>query len=385
MNRKLLICLLMLTLLSGCWDIKDMQIVNYAVSVGLDYKDGKYLIYAQMIEFTSIARQESGKQSNPPQQWFGKGEGETINQAINDLLDTAQQRTYWSHATNIIMTKRLLEQGVDHIEDTLFRFWEMRYTPWIYGTEEEIEDVYTTPGFFNLPSLATILNEPIELYKQKSYIAPMQYFRFVSLLREPDQTILLPSISINKEQWHKNNKVDKKLEMNGVYALQNYELKGFFDKNRLAGLRWLESRTERTPLVIRKEGKSQAVLSMNKPEIDIKPHVDKQGPVYSIHVKITGDIIELTRAMPESKLVEEAQRHIRGEIMTTYRNGLEKKADLFSLQHVLYRKHYGRWRKLQADRPFQLKEDSIQAIEVEVKLKHSGMLRDSIRTQPAVK
>ncbi|MGN7380808.1 Ger(x)C family spore germination protein [Paenibacillus sp. SAFN-117] len=385
MNRKLLVCLLMLTLLSGCWDIKDMQIVNYAVSVGLDYKDGKYLIYAQMIEFTSIARQESGKQSNPPQQWVGKGEGETINQAINDLLDTAQQRTYWSHATNIIMTKRLLEQGVDHIEDTLFRFREMRYTPWIYGTEEEIEDVYTTPGFFNLPSLATILNEPIELYKQKSYIAPMQYFRFVSLLREPDQTILLPSISINKEQWHKNNKVDKKLEMNGVYALQNYELKGFFDKNRLAGLRWLESRTERTPLVIRKEGKSQAVLSMNKPEIDIKPHVDKQGPVYSIHVKITGDIIELTRAMPESKLVEEAQRHIEGEIMTTYRNGLEKKADLFSLQHVLYRKHYGRWRKLQADRPFQLKEDSIQAIEVEVKLKHSGMLRDSIRTQPAVK
>lgn len=39
----------------------------------------------------------------------------------------------------------------------------------------------------------------MELYE----LAPMKYVEFISEAREPDKTILLPSISLNKEQWKK--------------------------------------------------------------------------------------------------------------------------------------------------------------------------------------
>ncbi len=70
----------------------------------------------------------------------------------------------------------------------------------------------------------------MEVYEQKSYIAPMKYVQFISEAKEPDKTVLLPSISINQEQWKKNNKSEKKLIINGAFAIQNQSLKGWFNQ-----------------------------------------------------------------------------------------------------------------------------------------------------------
>lgn len=117
-----LVCLLVLLLVTGCWDIKDLQTVNYVTSVGLDYKNGKFIIYAQMLDFSSVAKQETGKASHPPSQWVGKGTGETINLAINDLYNAMQQKSLWSHITSIVISNSYLEQETTRMADTFFVF-----------------------------------------------------------------------------------------------------------------------------------------------------------------------------------------------------------------------------------------------------------------------
>lgn len=48
-------------LLTGCWDIREVQDINYISAIGVDYKDGEYIIYAQMLDFSSVAKQEGGE------------------------------------------------------------------------------------------------------------------------------------------------------------------------------------------------------------------------------------------------------------------------------------------------------------------------------------
>ncbi|MGI2298158.1 Ger(x)C family spore germination protein [Paenibacillus sp. GXUN7292] len=375
-------CLAVLLLLTGCWDIKDLQTINYITSVGLDYKDGKFIIYAQMLDFTSIAKQESGKVGQPPQQWVGKGTGETINLAINDLYSTMQQKTLWSHITSIVVSRAYLEQETTRMTDTFFRFRDIRYTPWVYGTHDSIEQLFSAPGFFNLTTLSTILNEPMENYEQSSFILPIKYVEFISEAREPDKTILLPSISLNKEQWKKNEKNERKIIINGVFAIQNQSLKGWFGRESLNGSRWMETETIRSPLSIKENGKINTVISMGKPDIDIKFQNSKDQPRFSITININGNIIESIDSLSESELVEKAQKQIEKEVRSTYEAGLKKNADLYSLKHVLYRKHHFTWKQLRAKDQILLSQDSLQNIYVNVKLTHSGMLRTTPTDMP---
>lgn len=67
-------CILILISQTGCWDIKTIQDTNYFTAIGFDYQNGRYVVYAQMLDFSSVAKQEAGKAGQPPQIWVGREE-----------------------------------------------------------------------------------------------------------------------------------------------------------------------------------------------------------------------------------------------------------------------------------------------------------------------
>ncbi|MCY7482840.1 hypothetical protein M5X06_24220 [Paenibacillus alvei] len=53
----LLVSILSLVLpLAGCWDIKNVQDMNYVTALGIDYVNGKYIVYTNSLEFTNVAK-----------------------------------------------------------------------------------------------------------------------------------------------------------------------------------------------------------------------------------------------------------------------------------------------------------------------------------------
>lgn len=87
------------------------------------------------------------------------------------------------------------------MEQSLIKHGDFRYTPWMFGTTESIEEILSTTGFFQLPPLYTILYKPTDMYKMYSYIEPMRMHRFISVYKEPGGTALLPSLTINETDW----------------------------------------------------------------------------------------------------------------------------------------------------------------------------------------
>ncbi|WP_010273665.1 Ger(x)C family spore germination protein [Paenibacillus senegalensis] len=376
-TARLLACLLSLLLLPSCWDIKDLQSVNYVTSLGLDFSDGQYVVYAQMLDFSSVAKQEKDKTNTTPNMYVGKGVGDSLNLAVNDLFRTAQQQTSFSHVSTIIFTKNFLDRGMTNAADTLFRFKEIRHTPWVFGTDSSLPDIFTTGGFFNLTTLATILNEPNELYRQRSTIAPIQLVNFVSQVREPGLTVLLPSIYVNKSQWRENEKPDKKLALSGIYAVDNLEFVGEMKRGDIKGLRWLEERMVRAPLQLEKDGRTIAVISTSKIKRNIRPveHAETELPKFSFDLEYKGSVGELLTNASMAELTELAQQTIEQEIRDTFLTALEKGIDIYSLEHVLYRKDYAKWKQLHDEGRFLLSKDSIANITLKIKIMDSGMNR----------
>ncbi len=85
--------LALILLLTGCWDMKEAQNINFITALGVDYADGRFIIYAQLLDFAEIAKHEGAVETGNGKVWIGKGEGKTIDEALISLYPASQQRT----------------------------------------------------------------------------------------------------------------------------------------------------------------------------------------------------------------------------------------------------------------------------------------------------
>ncbi|WP_116058662.1 Ger(x)C family spore germination protein [Cohnella phaseoli] len=372
-NIKLICTILSLGIISGCWDIKEIENINYVTTIGIDYIDDSFVLYAQLLDFTAIAKTESGKTDKTPQVWIGKAKAKTLNLAMNDLYASSQERTSWSHVSSIIIGENALKANVLKVDDLIGRFWEIRLTPWVFGTREPIQRLLTVPAFFNFSQRNTLAQEPIEAFDQRSLIEPVRYFQFLSRLWEPGTNILLPSLSINSTTWKKDEKEDSKMFIDGAYIIDEGKLLGKLDNQKLLGVRWIDKSTIRSPIVISHQGEDAAVLSLESPEVHMSISVINGLPKYHFHIKLNGNVIETLQKVSKRKMESTAEEVVRNEVMNTFQNGLTIKSDIYSLEHLLFRRKTAIWKELKRSNEPVVNADSISAIMVKVNINHAGM------------
>ena len=82
---KILLTIPLILLLSGCWDEKTIQDFHYITAIGIDFKDGEYIVYTQLVDFSAVAKTEA-KPTQAPPVYVGKQKGSSISIAVNKLM-----------------------------------------------------------------------------------------------------------------------------------------------------------------------------------------------------------------------------------------------------------------------------------------------------------
>ncbi len=364
-----------MALITGCWDAQNVEKINYISAIGLDYEKPNYVVYAQLLEFSAIAKQESPESRGGTKTWVGKGIGESLNLAMNDLYNTAQQRMVWSHVTTIFIGEKALKQWPGGYVDALTRFREIRLTPWVFATKQPITEIMNAPAFFNLSPRDTISHSPAANYMQHSWILPIQYMTFLGDYNEPARTVILPILSINPDQWEKSEKPDPKLTWDGAFIMSGKKIKGALKHEDLKGLRWVIGNTVRSPLKVQENGKLLGVVSLEDPLVHIDVKQASGRPQYHLRISLQGNVVELFGDTPEKELVAAAKKMMENEIRFTYEKGIAIHADVLQLQYALYLQHYKDWKRMSEDQ-LALDKSSLDGIDIQLKLLHSGMLKE---------
>lgn len=365
--------------LTGCWDSYDLEKTRFVSGTGFDYADRQFVMYAQMLDFSYVAKQEKGKSESPPVVYIGKGQGSTISMAANDLYQTAQQRILWSHITSTVVSEAAFKEGIEGFEDAYDRFRDTRYTQWIYGTRENIESLFQISDFFNMPSLTTILHDPISNYGQRSWVQPVRWVHFFADILEPGKTVVLPTLSTNRNQWKRNDKDAPTLLIDGAFLLSGKRFKGWMSNEQLIGLRWMNPGTKRTPLPVSEGSRALGVLSLEKPKLKIKETFAQGTPRYRIKLSLKGNIAEMKDGATVQEMRQAAKALIREEIRRTFLRAAALNADVYQFGYHTYLHHYARWKQAARDGMVPVNEESLESIDVEIKLMHSGMLRTYVQ------
>ncbi|WP_136604995.1 Ger(x)C family spore germination protein [Paenibacillus dokdonensis] len=376
---KFCVCLVLLMLVPGCWNSKDIQNMAYVTTLGIDYEDGKFKSYAQILNFTNVAKTENAEVGKPVPIWVGTGEGRTVTESLTTMYSTSQLRVFWGHMKSLVLTERTMKHGMMEIYEMMNRYREIRYNILMYGTKESLKDVLTQKSILNLSPLETIMDSPQQIYSQRSFILPVYGFKIISQMNEPSGLAMIPSLEIESKSWFEDTEHRPMFRLNGAYFFQNKEYRGHLTEDELKGTRWIQRQLERSPINIPDQGRPIATLILVKPHLYIKPVIENNKVRYKIRVSINAYIDELIKDTPQKTMEKMASIAVENEIKRSYQNGLQKKADVFMLDEKFYRKYPKKWHELHRARPFILEEDSIKSIDVRVKIDSSGKYKQRVQ------
>jgi Ger(x)C family germination protein len=352
----------------------------YVTAICLDYKDGHFIVYTQVLNFSNVAKSDKFEIGKNVPVWIGKGEGVTAVEALSSIYATSQLRMYWGHVKVIVCSESILKdkKSIQQAYDAINRYREVRYNILLYGTKESFSEILAQKSLFNSSPLDTIMDTPEDVYVQRSNIEPQYAYKIIAELNEEGRTVLLPSLSITRQQWQEDQKKKAMFKVDGAYTFQDHEFTGWFSEDDLKGVRWFHKNTKRVLANIPDNKKPTGAIILIKPKHSIQPLIEKDEARFNIYIETNGYVEEMTENVSVKTMEEQAANVIRTEILTAYKKGLSTQTDLLNLFGEVYRKDPQAWYRFKEENHLVLKEDTLNKIDVKVTLMHTGKYKGRV-------
>ncbi|OXM13957.1 Ger(x)C family spore germination C-terminal domain-containing protein [Paenibacillus herberti] len=365
---------LIMLILSGCNEFRTNRV--YVKAIGFDYRDGEYIIHAQVLDFSNEAKSESGTIANSKTPiWTGESRGKTLDEATDQLLNTSQERLDFSHVTSILMSPGALKKiSRNDLSQLLAEYPEIRLNIWMYGTNLPIDEVFITKSFFNSSNTSSLLHSPETVYRQRSAIEPVYFFKLIREMDHPAMSDYVPEISIDKSTWKTDLKDSPKLDITGAHFFQNGKYKGRMSRDQLAGWPWMNPTMRQWDLNVRIGGKRFGTATFSRTKVKVRYRMNASNdPVFDVDIHAKAVMSFRQDKTPLKEVGQAAAKIIEAQIRTTFRNALDKQVDIYQFTEIYYRKNYRDWSKrTSAGNQFILTEDSLGGIRVKIDLQIPG-------------
>ncbi|MEB2280981.1 Ger(x)C family spore germination protein [Lysinibacillus xylanilyticus] len=375
MKKKIILLSSLATslLLSGCWDVNEAQRMYYVDGLGIDYKDGQYEIYMQLINFTNVAKSEYPIPQTV-QSEVGQSKGKTMEEALFKLFRSVDQKVFLGHMTFIIFSEEAMKnKNALSIIDTVLRYRETRYQIWTYCTQDSIKDILLLTPLLNKSLISSKLSTPLDTPDKEIFVEPVNLQNLVIGLNEPNHEIGIPYVAISNN-WETAEQQGQETALTGVGVLSKSGFKGFIKNDAARGMQWMHNRTNRGEITFKLDGDETDYLTatLEKIKVEIEPLVKNDQVTFDVVVKLNATLNGLKTNVSEGKIRKKIIKEVEKEIRTTYKEALAKDIDIYRLSEQLYRKNVKVWKNIEKDGKIPLTPSSISKLEIDVNQVNSG-------------
>ncbi|MFS0576276.1 Ger(x)C family spore germination protein [Sporosarcina sp. 179-K 3D1 HS] len=366
MNRRImLLLLLLLPALTSCWDMNEAERMLYINGIGIDYKDGQYELYAQIINFANIAKSEQP----PPdgaQAEVGRASGMTLDEAIFKLYHSVDQKVYWGHLSYLVVSEEAMKQvKMSPVIDLFIRFRETRYQIWVYTTQDSIVDLLLVRPVVNKAIILSKLGDPENSYEQESFVMPLDFRKLIIGMNEPGHEAHIPLITI-EENWTSIKETIKAPVLTGVGVVTPDGFKGYIKGENARGIQWMSNETKRGEVTIETDDGNHMNVVIDQVKVKIEPHIENGQARFDIDVSLGGNISNIVGDVTPRQIKEWVRKEVEKEIRTTFEEALKLNSDIYGLTEQLYRKDVKAWKRFEKKGRIELTADSIRKLDITV-------------------
>ncbi|MEZ7172254.1 Ger(x)C family spore germination protein [Sporosarcina sp. OR05] len=366
-NNKLLTLLLLMAMfvLSGCWDDDQPERMLYINGIGVDFKDGQYEVYAQIMSFANIAKSDQPP-GDQPQVEVGHAKGATMDEAIYELYHSVDQKVFWGHFSYIVVSEEVLKkERLSPIIDSFIRDRETRYQIWVYTTKDPVQEVLLVRPVINRAVTLSKLGDPENSFKQESFIQPLNVRKLIINLNEPSHEALIPLIAV-EENWRSSKEPIKAPVLSGVGAVTPTGFKGFIETENARGIQWMSKEMKRGEVTFRANGGDFITVVIENLNVQVHPIVQADKVQVDIELKLNATVYVMEGNPSIFEIQDGIKKEIKKEIQDTYEAALEKGIDVYRFSEKLYRKDLKAWKKVQKEGRVELSDDTIRKVTVSI-------------------
>ncbi|WP_435171707.1 Ger(x)C family spore germination protein [Paenibacillus glycanilyticus] len=387
--------ILMASLLTGCWNRRELNAISVVLAMGIDWVDEQYQLTVQVSDPSQMSINRSGERS--PAIIFSE-RAPTIFEALRKITTKASRRMYLSHMRIVIINEKIAERGLRNPLDFLFRDHEVRpdfFMAVAKGCDAKDILAFVTPMEV-LPA--------IDLYKSlkvsESSWAPTSAVNVVDMMQKVTKDGIEPVLTgitlignRNKGMKIDNVKQPKayaEYKYTGIGVLLDDRIVGWLGESDSKGYSYVSNIVRSTVGHVRcPDGRDNFVVEIYKSHAEIIPSIKDGKPHVKVKMKSDANIGEYhcSADLGDEKVFSQMQQVAREEQRTTLEHSIrhvQRKygADIYGFGEAFHRKYPKQWNKWKKQWPEIFKNDLQVEVVITTELHKTGKILNTIHKQP---
>lgn len=215
---SLIITIVFALSLSGCWNYVETDrlymVAGFAIDKGTD---GKYYMTAEIVDI------EIGARTSKFMSRILSAEGDTLFDAVRNIINISGKKLYWSHAKVAIVSQDIAREGIIQILDLIARDPELRMELRVLVSKEP-----TANELFSIGSATKIqgfeMDSMLKSQNSLSKAPDIKAYQFINSMSTDKYSEVLPAIGFV------DNDGEKILALLGSAIFKKGKLVGFLDE-----------------------------------------------------------------------------------------------------------------------------------------------------------
>jgi len=383
--KKITVCVLlslMLMLLSGCWNNRNITDLSIVTAIGLDKAaDGNIELTLQMIAplNQSSSQLVPALSTSSSSALIVSAEGATVFDAVRNVIPKVSKKAYFSQVRLIVISEDIAREGLDNIWGFFERDHEMEKTVRVIvvknDTAKSILEVSSSASRLSGVEIADTIDN--EAFGKNIKI---EGFKVSEFLSKPLTGLLIGVIDPNGAEELTEMKVE------GGAVFKNAKLAGFLDNDEARGYLFASNQTRSTILTIAnpKEPGKLVSIEVIGSKSKLTANLEHGKPKLGIKIKAFGNIgdeqgsSDLTNFDAVKILESESEELIAENIRDMLKKSQQTyDIDLLNFNDMLYKHHYYDFEKIKENWN-ELYADADISVNVEFTINRTGLI-----TKPA--
>lgn len=315
-GRRLVSFLIILTnlaLLCGCWNYQDIEKLMLVTGFAIDKneKGDKYLVTVEVVDFEMAGTQ--AKQVSK----FVESEGDTVFDAVRNIIDIIGKKMYWAHANVVIISQDIAREGIIPVIDLIIRDTEIREELYVTISKEKTAKEILKQEMLLLQTSANYIENMLTNQKGVAHAHAVKAYELVGRLEAEGGSITMPVLHLI------DNSGKKTAELDGTAIFKSDKLVGFLNTTETKYFLFIIDNLDRGLITLKEEPASQMdniTLEIYKSKTKVKPEFTDKSLTMNIQIKTDVAIGEIeipenfTKKEKTEKLKKDAEKKVKSSV-----------------------------------------------------------------------
>jgi len=345
--KKIIILILPLLLLTGCYNYRELNELAIATAVEVDKINDEFHL---LVQVANPKNQNDASSANQPQFVTYEAKGKTVQEAFRNIVQESSRKIYGMHVQLLIITENIAKEDMQSMLDFFFRNVEIRKEFYVIVDTSQNNDklLKVLTPVTNLSSQSIM--DTLETNNKFLGISNLVTFNdLMDIYLDDNKELVLPTIYMEgnyekgkNEEILKETDTETKIFLGNMAIFKDEKLLGYLTKEESITVNLIKNEINDALITQECEKNKYTTSEITLDKTDIK--IDLKKLKVTINIKGSGTLAEYgcDEDLTKEKIIKKINKELNEYIEKTIKQSINSinttyNSDIYNFKDMIYK------------------------------------------------